>query len=84
LEIFNIGGQKLKKSVDDLWKKIAEWFKKNKKLLLYEGPGSKIRSALAKVVDIASDLAPLVMVGISSDHDYYIISLFYLLIKTLS
>jgi hypothetical protein len=27
--------------------------------LLYEGSGSEIRSALAKVVDIASDLAPL-------------------------
>ncbi len=59
LEIFNVGGQKLKKFVDDLWKKIAEWFVKNKKLLLYEGPGSEIRSALAKVVDITSDLAPI-------------------------
>ncbi len=32
LEIFNVGGQKLKKFVDDLWKKIAEWFKKNIKI----------------------------------------------------
>jgi len=32
-EIFSIGGQKLKKFVDDLWKKIAEWFVKNKKLI---------------------------------------------------
>ena len=30
---FNIDGQKLKKFVDDLWKKIAEWFVKNKKLI---------------------------------------------------
>ncbi|WP_312392081.1 hypothetical protein [Chryseobacterium sp.] len=33
LEIFNIGGQKPKKFIDDLWKKIAEWFKKNKEIL---------------------------------------------------
>lgn len=33
LEIFNVGGQKLKKFADDLWKKIAEWFVKNKKLI---------------------------------------------------
>ena len=28
----SIGRQKLKKFVDDLWKKIAEWFKKNIKI----------------------------------------------------
>lgn len=34
LEIFNAGGQKLKKFVDDLWKKIADWFVRNKQLLI--------------------------------------------------
>ena len=43
LEIFNIGGQKLKKYVDDLWKKIAEWFKKNKKAGMAENISTGIK-----------------------------------------
>ncbi|AZA72696.1 hypothetical protein [Chryseobacterium indoltheticum] len=46
LEIFSIGGQKLKKFADDLWKKIAEWFVKNKKLV--EGWTNKIKKYLSK------------------------------------
>jgi len=57
--LFKTGGQKLKDFVNNLWKKIADWFLSNKKLLLYEGAGNEIRSTLAKVVDIASDVAPV-------------------------
>jgi hypothetical protein len=59
IEIFKSGGQKLQNFVNNLWKKIADWFLNNKKLLLYEGVGNEIRSTLVKVVDIASDFAPL-------------------------
>lgn len=57
--LFKEGGKKLQDFVNNLWKKIADWFLSNKKLLLYEGAGNEIRSILAKVVDIASDTAPL-------------------------
>ncbi|MGR3855155.1 zincin-like metallopeptidase toxin domain-containing protein [Chryseobacterium indologenes] len=57
--LFKEGGKKLQDFVNNLWKKIADWFLSNKKLLLYEGAGNEIRSTLAKVVDIASDIAPL-------------------------
>jgi len=43
LEIFNIGGQKLKKFIDDLGKKIAEWFKKNKKSGMAENISTGIK-----------------------------------------
>ena len=56
--LFKEGGKKLQDFVNNLWKKIADWFLSNKKLLLYEGVGNEIRSTLAKVVDIASDIAP--------------------------
>ncbi|WP_051891009.1 hypothetical protein [Chryseobacterium sp. JM1] len=56
--LFKEGGKKLHDFVNNLWKKIADWFLSNKKLLLYEGAGSEIRSILVKVVDIASDIAP--------------------------
>jgi len=59
IELFKTGGQKLRDFVNNLWKKIADWFLKNKKLLLYEGAGKEIRSVLVKVVDIATDLAPV-------------------------
>ncbi|WP_100076312.1 hypothetical protein [Chryseobacterium camelliae] len=57
--IFKTGGQKLKDFIKNLWRKIADWFLKNKKMLLYEGAGNEIRTTLAKVVDIANDLAPV-------------------------
>ncbi|WP_262893043.1 hypothetical protein [Chryseobacterium culicis] len=56
--LFKEGGKKLQDFVNNLWKKIADWFLSNKKLLLYEGVGNEIRSTLVKVVDIASDIAP--------------------------
>lgn len=52
-------GSRLRKFLSSLKTKIVDWIKKNKKLLLYEGTGNEIRSILAKIVDIASDIAPL-------------------------
>ncbi|MBW8521941.1 hypothetical protein K0U91_05590 [Chryseobacterium chendengshani] len=46
LELFKTGGQKLQTFVDDIWKKIADWFLKNKKLV--EGWTNKIKQYLSK------------------------------------
>ena len=46
VELFQAGGQKLQTFVDDIWKKIADWFLKNKKLV--EGWANKIKKYLSK------------------------------------
>lgn len=45
-EMISKGGQKLETFVDDIWKKIADWFLKNKKLV--EGWANKIKQYLSK------------------------------------
>lgn len=46
LELIKVGGKKLQDFVENLWKKIADWFLKNKKFV--EGWANKIKNSFSK------------------------------------